>query len=74
MVMIQAAETGSGKTGAFGIPVLQLVSEMRRATSSGVVRSTIAAPVASSSGVLPGCGAISRGMAMKNVLFFVQQN
>ncbi len=30
LTCFQAAETGSGKTGAFGIPVLQLVSEIRR--------------------------------------------
>ena len=33
----QAAETGSGKTGAFGIPLLQLVIEIRRKALLGQV-------------------------------------
>jgi superfamily II DNA/RNA helicase len=34
---MQAAETGSGKTGAFGIPVLQIVYETLRGLASGTV-------------------------------------
>jgi hypothetical protein len=33
----QAAETGSGKTGAFGIPVLQIVYETLRGIATGNV-------------------------------------
>lgn len=33
--VLMAAETGSGKTGAFCLPVLQIVHESRRNTTSG---------------------------------------
>lgn len=47
--LLQAAETGSGKTGAFGIPVVQLVHEIRRRALLG--GDSLSSPASAPTGV-----------------------